>query len=255
MKVVIFTSPTQIYTTIVLRGLVAKKHDIIGIVTSTAIMPGKSMPQSIRKIVMDSGIVYLSLRLLEQLHNRYLQVTVPTFYSSVTKFAKINSIPIYPVKSVNYPSSSDLVKSLEPDIIISIYFNEIIKKQLLEIPKYGCVNIHRGPLPKYRGPCSAFWQLTNGEKRSEVTIHYIDKGIDTGDIVLQQEYGITSQDTHHTLCLKSAQIGATLLPEVLQKIESGNVVRISQNNDEASYSSFPTRAAVKSFFRRNRRMF
>jgi len=255
MKVLILTLPNQIYATIILRGLFAKKYDIIGIATSTALMPGKSMLQGIRKIVRDSGIVYLCLRLCEEMHNRYLQLTSPAIYSSVNKFAVINSIPIYPTESVSDPSFLHLANSLAPDIIVSIYFNEIIKKQLLEIPKYGCINIHRALLPKYRGPCSAFWQLANGEKVSGVTIHYIDEGTDTGDIILQQRYDITPQDTHHTLCVRSARISSALLSKALKKSESGNVAGTLQDNDEATCFPFPTKESARDFLKRKRRMF
>jgi len=254
MKIFILTLSNQIYATIVLRELVAAKYDIVGIGGSKTFRFDKSLCQRARKTITQSGFRYLSLRLVEQLHNKYLQLK-DAYFCSVSRFARLNGIPVYFAADVNAPSFTQKVASLEPDIILSIYFDQIIKRDLVTLPRYGCINVHRALLPKYRGPNSAFWQLANGESRSGVTIHYIDEGTDTGDIISQQEYEITSDETHHSLCLKNAHVTARLLPEVLKRIEAGSALRIPQRESEATTFPFPTREATRAFLKQGRKMF
>lgn len=254
MRVFILTLHNQIYTTIVLRELVAAKHDIVGIGSSTAFRPGKSLLPRAKKTIAYSGFRYFFLRLLEQFHNQYLQLKSP-YFCSVSKFARLNSIPIYFTVNVNAPSFIRTVALLQPDIVISLYFDQIIRRELITLPRYGCINVHRALLPKYRGPNSAFWQLAQAEKRSGLTIHYVDEGTDTGDIISQQDYEITPEETHHSLCLKSAQVCTKLLPGVLKEIENGRPLRMPQLDSEATSFPFPTREATKAFLKQGRRMF
>ena len=252
MNILIFTLPNQIYATIVLRELVKHNFEIVGIVTSSSLARLEFF-RTLWKTIKNSGLLYFCLRSLEQLHNRWLQLINP-FYCSVTSFAKSHSIPLYSTKDVNAASFIETVATLEPDVIITLYFDQIIKKKLLAIPKYGCINVHRALLPKYRGPCSAFWQLALCESKSGTTIHFLDKGVDTGDIILQEEYEITPEDTHHTLCLKSAETTGRLLPDALVKLKTGTLEKFTQK-EEASRFPFPTREASISFLRRGKRMF
>lgn len=254
MRVFILTLPNQIYATIVLKELIAAKHDIVGIGSSTPFRLGKSLLQRTKGTIRDSGFRYFFLRLLEQFHNKYLQLKNAHF-CSVSKFAKLNGIPIYYAANVNAASFVHRVASLKPDVIISIYFDQIIKRELITLSRYGCINVHRALLPKYRGPNSAFWQLAKGETKSGVTIHYVDEGTDTGDIILQREYEITPEETHHSLCLKNAQVTAKLLPEALKGIEDDSISRIPQLDSEATCFPFPTREATKAFLKQKRKMF
>ena len=254
MRIFVLTT-NQIYTPIILKELISnKEYNILGVAISQVVIPGCTKLQSILRIIKDSGIRYLYLRILEMVHNNYfLRLKSGCYLTS--RFAKLYSLPTYFVDDINNPSFLALIKSLKPDLIISIYFNQIIKKPLFEIPRYGCINIHRALLPKYRGPCSAFWQLAEGEKNSGVTIHYIDEGLDNGDIIVQKEYKISLQDTHHTLCLKNARVAAMLLLKVLQGIEKESAPRIPQDDSKATCHSFPTREATNSFIKQRRKMF
>ena len=93
------------------------------------------------------------------------------------------NIPIHRISDINNPSVTELLHKLEPDIIVSAYFNQIIKEPVIELPKVGILNIHPGWLPAYRGAMAYFWVLKNGSEKAGVSIHWIDKGIDTGKLV------------------------------------------------------------------------
>ena len=84
---------------------------------------------------------------------------------------------------INHPTVINLIQDLKPDIIVSAYFNQIIKEPVIDLPKFGILNIHPGWLPAYRGAMAYFWVLKNGSEKAGVSIHWIDKGIDTGELV------------------------------------------------------------------------
>ena len=110
------------------------------------------------------------------------------------------------------------IKSISPDVIFSIYYRKILPKTLIEIPKLGCINIHPSLLPKYRGPIPTAWAIERGEDFFGVTIHYMDEGIDTGDILVQNKYSIGKTETGYELYSRAMKIGAQLLKENFEKI-------------------------------------
>ena len=115
------------------------------------------------------------------------------YESVIEKFSNGETEVLNP-KSVNI-NIINKVKSINPDIIFSIYYRKILPKSLLKIPRLGCINIHPSLLPKYRGPIPTAWAIENGESEFGITIHYMDEGIDTGDILVQKEYQILENET------------------------------------------------------------
>ena len=110
------------------------------------------------------------------------------------------------------------IKRLEPDLIFSVYYRKILPKSLINIPKKGCINIHPSLLPKYRGPVPTAWAIEKGEKDFGITIHLMDKGIDTGDIIIQKKYLIEDGETGYELYSRAMLLGAKLLKENFIKI-------------------------------------
>lgn len=117
-------------------------------------------------------------------------------FSPVKEFALEKNLKIYqPTKVRNNPEFIEEMKKLNPDVICVVAYGKILPEELLEIPKYGCINVHGSLLPKYRGAAPIQWAVINGEKVTGVTTMYMDKGMDTGDILLKQEVAIGNDET------------------------------------------------------------
>ena len=120
------------------------------------------------------------------------------------------------------------LRELKPDIICVVAYGKILPKEILEIPKYGCINVHPSLLPKYRGPAPIQWAILNGDKKTGVTIMYLDEGMDSGDIILQKEVLVEENETSGELWDRLSKIGAELLIEAINQIEKGIAPRIKQ---------------------------
>ncbi|MBE6022382.1 MAG: methionyl-tRNA formyltransferase [Cellulosilyticum sp.] len=129
------------------------------------------------------------------------------------------------------------IQSLNPDVIVVVAFGQILPESILNIPKYGCINIHGSLLPKYRGAAPIQWAILNEEKVTGVTIMYMDKGMDTGDMLLKREMPIEADDTYESLHDKMKIVGANALKDAFPMILSGGKEREKQNSDEATYAS------------------
>lgn len=129
------------------------------------------------------------------------------------------------------------IQSLNPDVIVVVAFGQILPESILNIPQYGCINIHGSLLPKYRGAAPIQWAILNEEKVTGVTIMYMDKGMDTGDMLLKREMPIEADDTYETLHDKMKIVGANALKEAFPLILAGGKEREKQNSEEATYAS------------------
>ena len=152
--------------------------------------------------------------------------------SPVKEFAMKNNIPIYqPLKVRNNTEFIEKIKSLNPDIISVVAYGKILPKEILEIPKLGCINVHGSLLPKYRGAAPIQWAVLNGDKTTGITTMYMDEGMDTGDMILKQEVDIGEDETTGELWNRLSTIGGQLLVETLKQIEEGISPRIKQGED------------------------
>ena len=121
-----------------------------------------------------------------------------------------------------------LVKGLSPDIIFVVYYDQILKSEIINIPPMGCINLHTALSEEYRGCYPATWAILNREKRVGVTIHHINEGIDTGDIIAQKEVFVADEDTGKTLYDKCTKAGVELFSEQFPLIMSGKAARRKQ---------------------------
>ena len=153
-------------------------------------------------------------------------------FSDVKKYAIEKNLKIFqPQKIKNNTEFIEQIKNLEPDIICVVAYGKILPKEILEIPKLGCINVHGSLLPKYRGAAPIQWAILNGETTTGVTTMYMDEGMDTGDIILKKEIKIDENETTGELWQKLAKMGGELLVETLKQIESGNAPREKQGNN------------------------
>jgi len=146
------------------------------------------------------------------------------------QLASENNIPHFCYENINSSECLSEIKSFNSDIFVSLAFNQIFKKDLINIPKFGSINCHAGKLPKYRGRNILNWVLINDEKEFGITVHYIDEGIDTGDIIEQQCFPINDSDTYKTILKVAHYECANVLISSLKKIEDGTVKRIKQSD-------------------------
>ena len=182
-----------------LKSLIEKNYNIIGVVTNPDKPRGRGM-----KMIM----------------------------SPVKELALTKNIPVYqPEKIRDNTEFIDKVKELNPDVICVVAYGKILPKEILEIPKYGCINVHGSLLPKYRGAAPIQWAVLNGDKTTGITTMYMDEGMDTGDMILTEKIEIGEDETTGELWNRLAKIGGRLLCETLEEIESGTVSRIKQQGD------------------------
>lgn len=147
---------------------------------------------------------------------------------------KLN-LPVYQPVKVREPEFVDKIRQLKPEVIVVAAFGQILPKEILDIPPFGCINVHASLLPKYRGAAPIQAAIINGEKETGVTIMHMDVGLDTGDIILQEKIPIAADETGGSLHDKLAGLGAKLLVKVLKQLEDGTAMRIPQDNAGATY--------------------
>lgn len=145
-------------------------------------------------------------------------------------------IEVYQPQRVKTDEFVNILKDINPDVIIVVAFGQILSKDILDIPKYGCINVHASLLPKYRGAAPINWVIINGEKTTGVTTMYMDVGLDTGDMILKKEMNIEVDQTAGELHDKMMYVGADVLKDTLRLIENNNAPRQKQNDDESSYA-------------------
>ena len=179
-----------------LKALYEAKYDIIGVVTNIDKPKGRVM-----KMVA----------------------------SPVKEYAIEKNLQVYqPIKVRNNPEFLEEVKKLNPDLICVVAYGKILPQELLDIPKYGCVNVHGSLLPEYRGAAPIQWAVLNGDKKTGVTTMFMNAGMDTGDMILKEEVEIGEDETTGELWDRLKTIGANLLIKTVKEIENGTATRTKQ---------------------------
>ena len=141
---------------------------------------------------------------------------------------------LQPVK-IKTPEWVDKLRELKADVFVVAAFGQILSKEILDMPKYGCVNIHASLLPKYRGAAPINWAIINGEKETGVTIMQMNEGVDTGDMLSHVVVPIAPKETAESLFDKLAKAGAKLIVETLPKLEAGEIIPVPQDESQSSH--------------------
>ena len=144
-------------------------------------------------------------------------------------------IPVFQPEKIREEEYVEELRSLNPDVIVVAAYGQILSEEVLNIPKYGCINIHASLLPKYRGASPIEAAIMNGDEKTGVTIMYMAKGLDTGDMISSAEIEIADDDTTESLTEKLSQIGAQEIVKTLKSIEDGTSERIPQKEEDSSY--------------------
>ncbi len=154
----------------------------------------------------------------------------------VKEFALLHDIPVYQPESAKTDEAYEYLKSFDADIFIVAAYGQILQQRVLDIPKYGCVNIHASLLPQYRGAAPIQWSIIRGEKVTGVTTMQMNAGLDTGDMLVKEEVVISSDDTCETLHDKLALAGVNTIRETLKQIETGTLSPVPQDDSLSCYA-------------------
>ncbi|WP_455715588.1 methionyl-tRNA formyltransferase [Anaerosporobacter sp.] len=157
-------------------------------------------------------------------------------YTPVKEKALEHDIPVYQPVRVREESVIEELSKLQPDIGVVVAFGQILPQNLLDMPKFGCVNVHGSLLPKYRGAAPIQWAVIDGEAVSGITIMQMDAGLDTGDMISKVEVPLESDETYGSLHDKLAVAGAKLLVETLELFDNGTVTREKQDDSKSNYA-------------------
>lgn len=161
--------------------------------------------------------------------------------SPVKECALSYGLPVFQPEKIKTPEAVNTLREYDADLFVVAAFGQIMSKEILDMPKFGCVNIHASLLPKYRGAAPIQWSIIDGEKETGVTIMQMDVGIDTGDILTQKIVPITDEDTGESLFDKLCVAGAELLMDTLPLIEQGKLNPVKQDEAKSSHAKMLTK--------------
>ena len=157
-------------------------------------------------------------------------------FPPVKECAIAHNIPVFQPVKIREQKNIDELKKYDPDIIIVVAFGQIVSKEILDMPRYGCVNVHASLLPKYRGAAPIQWAVINGDEMTGVTTQRMDVGVDTGDIIETAQLRIAEDETGGSLFDKLAMVGARLCVSTMEKIEKGEATYTPQKEEEATHT-------------------
>ncbi len=162
-------------------------------------------------------------------------------YTPVKEKALEYDLPVAQPEKVREESFMAELESLAPDVIVVVAFGQILPERILNIPKYGCINVHASLLPAYRGAAPIQWAVIDGLEESGVTTMYMEKGLDTGDIIMQSRLALAVDETGGSLFERLAKEGAVLLLKTLKELETGTATKTKQDDSKSSYAKMLTK--------------
>lgn len=226
---VIFFGMQSNFSMLALTALLENEIDVCAVVYPALPLPGHKPPVIQRK------------ELSRPPHpTRVLPLLNTTLQPSMLQLAASRFIPIWEVQRLSHNEVIATLAAYQPDIICIACFFLRIPRSILKLPRLGCLNVHPSLLPANRGPVPLFWTFREGEETTGVTIHFLDEGIDTGDILAQEPLHIPDGISYVQLESQCAQLGGTLLARSIWELNEGKATRTPQEETKSSYHSFPT---------------
>lgn len=254
MNIIILTNDNYFSFKVLRKFLNEKKDDVKLIVFSSALIGKKSTFESVKWAYKNTGFRHTVFKLSVYGFFKVMKTACKMLpfmknkYSSLL-WAKRNNMNYIISPNVNSEEVLEKVKSCDPDLIVSVSMNQIVKKTLLEMPSKKSINVHCAPLPKYAGMSPYVWALANNEDHSAATIHYMEEGLDEGDIIIQNKIpakpGGSAFDLFKRCCEKASQ----QLQKVVEDIETDNVSSYKQDISQKTYYSWPTKECVENLYK------
>jgi folate-dependent phosphoribosylglycinamide formyltransferase PurN len=245
MRIVILTYESFFSNLMTERLIKQLPGQVVGIVRSDCLVYGKSHVNSLLFLWQRTGLRFVVRKALELFQNRALAIGFrltgrqPKVHS-LRDMRALHNIPLIDSADVNHPDTLAQLEAWQPDLAISIYLNQWIKKPLMDLPSLGIINIHPALLPRHRGVYPYFWVIAAGETETGVTVHWVDEKFDTGEILLQEKIAVSSADTVLFLSYKSSLLGADMLVQAVNLIAAGSPPRQPQDDNQTNYHSWPT---------------
>lgn len=159
--------------------------------------------------------------------------------------AQKHGIPVFAPVRIKQKEAVETLKEFGADLFVVAAFGQILSQEILDLPQYGCLNIHASLLPKYRGAAPIEWAILNGEKQTGVTIMRMDAGVDTGDMLLKEAVSIGEDETDESLQNRLSELGSRLIVEALERLEAGSLVAQKQNEADSCYAKMLTKEMGK----------
>jgi folate-dependent phosphoribosylglycinamide formyltransferase PurN len=250
MHIAILTNDNFFSFTVLKEFLARRRYDIKLIVFSSALIGKRGMVSSIRWSLAQTGFRHTIFKLMVYGVFRAMKMVckllpfIPNFYSSHL-WARRNNIKIMISANVNEKQTVEQIRAAHPDLIVSVSMNQIVKKEILDLPQKRGINVHCAPLPRYGGMSPYVWALANNEDHSAATIHYMDEGFDTGDIIVQEKVNVVKNDSSFALFYRCCQRAGELLNKVVDEIEAETAGSYKQDLSQKTYFSWPTKECVK----------
>lgn len=250
MKYVLVTNDNFFSFVVMKRFLQLHKNDIKLVVFSSKLIGQRGSLASIYWSIINTGFrrtffklsVYGVFRAMSII--RKVLPFIPNNWSSEV-WVKENGIEFTTTEELNSDSLYEVIKSKDPDLIISVSMNQIMKERLLTLAPMGSINVHCAPLPKYAGMSPYVWALANNEAQSAATIHFMTEGLDEGDIILQEDVLVKSNDTAFNLFYRCCLAASDQLVRVVSRFEKDTVESFEQDKAMRSYYSWPDRECSK----------
>lgn len=232
--------------------------EIVGIVQSKAVVPGRSDINAMRHVGRKMGLQYSANWLLHlalaRLGSIYLRARrQPAGFGSLAAIAAEQGIAVYPARNVHGREAINMLASWTPDLLVSNYFNQILRKPVLDVAPIGTINMHPAMLPRNRGLMPCFWALAKGDAQTGATVHWVDEGVDTGRIIVQESVEIREPDSVVSLSARCSESGAGLLRDTIERLENGPVAGDVQDEANRSYQSWPSVGGVRRLHRHGHR--
>jgi folate-dependent phosphoribosylglycinamide formyltransferase PurN len=247
MRIYIITMDDPIQTFDFIKNILdARKDNVVGLAIPKGdrltISKGKSKFTYLLSLLLILGPIEFTSSALTSVWfkiRKYLSKQGIGSSPSIGEYAISLGIPVKEIKTPNGKKFREYLNELDLDIIINQSQN-IIRKELLSIPKIGVLNRHNALLPKNRGRLTPFWVCLNREEKTGVSIHFVEEGIDSGDIVVQREFKVEPNDSFNTIVKKNYEIASDAMLEALDLLEGGTDKLIYNDDTKATYNTTPT---------------
>ncbi|MEM9023807.1 MAG: formyltransferase family protein, partial [Bacteroidota bacterium] len=236
-----------VYTLPFIREVIdTRQADIVGVATSKGdrltINKKKNKYVYLVSLMLIMGVPYFvrygwttfKFKLKLKLSKKLKGVKSP----SILQFARDRNIPVFDIKTPNSKKFLATLRELQPDVIIN-QSQSIIKRELLDLPTIGVINRHNALLPRNRGRLTPFWVLYRQEPETGVSIHFVEEGIDSGDIIVQEKFEVAPGETFNSLVKKNYQVAPKAMLKALDKLEAGNVALLDNDDAQSTYNSTP----------------
>jgi folate-dependent phosphoribosylglycinamide formyltransferase PurN len=230
--------------------------EVRGILLDTEFAMFRRRLHNLKRNVKREGVSYLWFRLGEAIYGivegwaakltprqeveQLLAESFPDRVFSLADFTRIHNIPVMEVGNINSPKAAETLRQMDVDLAV-VLGTRILKRSTFSVPRMGSINLHKGKVPEYRGQPAGFWEIFDGQAEAGITVHFVDEGLDTGDVIGEAVVGIHPRDTPETLRNKLDRRGAELLAKSVKQIAEGCAVRRPQAKSAQKARTSPTR--------------